>query len=381
MMDQLPEDIILRILSRLPVISLMQSILVCRAWRSLIQHPLLATKHFSHMVNKGTSTFIFQSNRPELSYRLCFVDFSDHNEGNVIFKKLPDSYKSRYLVDSCNGLLCMRDSQGLYICNPFTRRYLELPKLIDYPMAVGHIGFGFHQTTNEYKVIKIISRRPLLRRRYRNLGATSMSVFSTEVHVLTIGDPAWRNLGTIPYDFSWPTPKAMVKGRLHWLSRPNRQTTASLVVSFDLATEQIQEVPKPDCCGLDKCLHQLMVLRGCLSAGAYHENEQLEIWVMKQYGAKESWSKEFTIGAYLPRTVQQRNLIFGLHRRARLPNSYVRVLCILETGEILLEYRNRAIVVYDPQHETFKEVTFPEMSHWFKIVMQVGCLNWIDTPL
>lgn len=75
---------------------------------------------------------------------------------------------------------------------------------------------------------------------------------------------------------------------------------ASLLISFDLATEQFQEVPKRDCCGLDRCLHNLMVLRGCLSASASHDNKQLEVWVMKEYGVKESWIKEFTIGTCFP---------------------------------------------------------------------------------
>ncbi|OMO75813.1 hypothetical protein COLO4_25854 [Corchorus olitorius] len=317
MMDRLPEDIILGILSKLPVISLIQSTLVCRAWQNLIQDPLLATKHFSNMVNKGAPTFIFQSNRPESSYQLFFVDFSPHSQGKVILKKLPYSSMSWYLVDSCNGLLCMRDFRGIYICNPFTRRYLELPKLTNNPMEAGHIGFSFHQAANEYKVLQIVFRRSLIIRR-RNVA--TYDLVESEVHVLTIGNPAWRNLGTIPYDFTRPMLKAMVNGKLHCLTKPNRQLTASLLVSFDLETEQFQEVPKPDCCGLDKCLHQLMVLRGCLSAGAYHENEQLEIWVMKQYGVKESWIKEYTIGTYWPRTMLQMDLFHYNNSRARFPN-------------------------------------------------------------
>ncbi|XVE72502.1 hypothetical protein DITRI_Ditri11bG0044400 [Diplodiscus trichospermus] len=372
MMEQLPQEIILRIMSRLPVTSLVQSMLVCRAWRSLIQDPLLVSNHFSQMADRGPS-FIFQSNRPTSSYQLFFIDFSDiHSEGKVMFKELPNSSMSMYLVDSCNGLLCMRDSRGIYIYNPFTRFHLELPKLINYPAEVGHIAFGFHRTTEKYKVIQIAFRRKLIRRGNLTDVAASTLVKS-QVHVVTIGDPAWRNIGTLPYDLTRPTAKALVNGRLHWLSKPNKYTTASLLVSFDLATEQFQEVPKPDCCGSDRCFHHLMVLGGCLSAGAYHDKEKLEIWVMKEYGTKESWIKIFTL--------QQNDLLQFNYARARSPNSSVRVLSILKNGEILLEYRNRLLVLYDPQQETFNELRFPEMTHWYKIVFQVGSLNWIDTPI
>ncbi|XVF31859.1 hypothetical protein REPUB_Repub17cG0030600 [Reevesia pubescens] len=307
--------------------------------------------------------------------------FSDiHREGKVMFKKLPNSSMSMFLVDSCNGLLCMRDTRGIYIYNPFARLHLDIPKLINYPAEVGHIAFGFHPTTNKYKVIQIVLRRQLIRRGGL-IDVSASTLIQSLVHVLTIGDPAWRNIGMLPYDLTRPTPKALVKGRLHWLSKPNKYTTASLLISFDLETEQFQKLSKPDCCGLDRCFHDLMVLRGCLSAGAYHDNEQWEIWIMKEYGMKESWIKEFTIGAYLPQTLQQNDLLHFNNARARFPNSSVRVLSFLKNGKILLEYRNRVVVLYDPQHGTFEELTFPEMPHWFKIVVQVGTLNWIDTPI
>ncbi|MFQ6633820.1 hypothetical protein Gotur_011529 [Gossypium turneri] len=380
MMEKLPQEIILGILSRLPPTSLLQSMLVCRAWRRLIRDPLLVATHFSHMADKDGPSFIFQSNRPSSSYQLFFIDFSDfHSQGKVMFKKLPD-LMSIYLVDSCNGLLCMRDARWIYICNPFTRVYLQLPKLVNYPAQVGHIAFGFHQTTKQYKVIQVVYLRQLVLLGGRIDVATSTLVQS-QVHVLTIGDPSWRHIGTLPYDLTRPMPKALVNGRLHWLSRPNNDTTASILISFDLETEQFQEVAKPDCCGSNRCFHHLMVLRGFLSAGAYHDNDELEVWVMKEYGIKESWIKEFTIGNHLPPTLQQNDLLHFNMAKARFPNSSVRVLCILRNDEILLEYLNRVVVVFDPRHGTFKELTFDAMPHWYKIVVHVGSLNWIHIPV
>ncbi|XVE72504.1 hypothetical protein DITRI_Ditri11bG0044600 [Diplodiscus trichospermus] len=374
MMEGLPQEVILHILSRLPLTSLLKSKLVCRAWRSLIQDPLLIRKHSLHMAEVDNDpSFILQSNRP-IPDQLHFIDFSDHSEGQVISKKLPSSAMLMCLVDSCNGLLCMHDtSRSIYICNPFTRLYIELPKLIKYPAQVGHMGFGFTPSTKEYKVIQIVFRRKWRR---GDLNAATSALIESEVQILTIGSPAWRNLGMIPYRLIWPTPKAMVNGRLHWLSKPNR--FATLLISFDLETEQFQEVPKPDCCGSDRCFHHLMVLRGCLSAGAYHDNEQLEIWVMKEYGMKQSWIKELTIGTYLPQILQQQEKR-AFNSRHHFPNSFVQVLCILRSGEILLKYKSRALFLYHPGQGTFKEYTFPDMPNWFKIIVHVGSLNWLDS--
>ena len=62
MIERLPQEI-LGILSSLPIISLVQSKLVYRAWRSLIQDPLLVSQHLSHMANNDPS-FILQSYWP-----------------------------------------------------------------------------------------------------------------------------------------------------------------------------------------------------------------------------------------------------------------------------------------------------------------------------
>ncbi|XVF71787.1 hypothetical protein PTKIN_Ptkin12aG0067100 [Pterospermum kingtungense] len=269
----------------------------------------------------------------------------------------------------------MRVSREIHIYNPFTQVSLELPKLDFFT----HL-FGFDTTTNKYKVIRIVVRRQLIRSGSLTDVAAS-SVKQSLVHVITIGDPSWRDIGTLPYDLIRATPKALVNGRLHWLSKPDMNATASLLISFDLATEQFPEVPKPDFRKTDRCFRHLMVLRGSLSIGAYHANEQLEIWVMKEYDMKESWIKEFTVGTYLPQTLQQNDLLHFNNAWSRFPNWDIRPLCILKNGEILLEYRGSALVLYDPLHGAFKELTFPEMPHWYTVVVHIGCLNWIDAPI
>ncbi|KAK8588546.1 hypothetical protein V6N12_022975 [Hibiscus sabdariffa] len=379
MMDRLPREVIVHILSRLPLTSLLSSKLVCKAWRSLIQDPFLITKHLSYLAEVGNDpSFILQSNWPIPDQR-HFLDFFDHSEGKVISKKLPTSTTPMNLVDSCNGLLCMYDitCRNVYICNPFTRQSfsIDLPKLVDHPSKVGRLGFGFHQTTNEYKVIRIVFRRKL-KRNHPNEDPSTL--IQSEVQILTVGTPSWRDLKTIPYRFKLSASNALVNGRFHWLSKPNKYNMASLLISFDLETEQFQKVPKPDCCGSDMCLRFLSVVRGCLSAGAFHENDgRLEIWVMKEYGVKESWIKEYSIGTYLPPTLTRQETRHFAYSRIN-PNLYVQVLCVLRSGEILLEYQRRALVVYNPQSETFKEITFPEMpTHWFKTIIHVGSLNWL----
>ncbi|KAK8694271.1 hypothetical protein V6N13_071825 [Hibiscus sabdariffa] len=109
-------------------------------------------------------------------------------------------------------------------------------------------------------------------------------------------------------------------------------------MSFGIATEKFKEVPKLDCIGSDRKFHELVVLRGCLSVVSFgDEIEELEIWIRKEY-----WGKEFSIGIYIPKTLQAND---GLNNSSFfLPRKFMRVLCMMRSGEILFKYRNKAVV-------------------------------------
>ncbi|KAE8687928.1 hypothetical protein F3Y22_tig00111005pilonHSYRG00009 [Hibiscus syriacus] len=344
MMDRLPREVIVNILSKLPLTSLLNSKLVCRAWRTLIQDPFLISKH-SDEADGNDPSFILESNWPIPGQRF-FIDFSDHGEGKVISKKLPGFHTSMHL--------------GL-------RR---APQTGQSSHAGGAFGFRF---SSEHETIQG--------------GPDSGSTKIAEKNSLcSIGgsdsnhrDPLLEKSRDRTLSFYPSISKAFVNGRLHWLTRPNKYTKASLLISFDLETEQFREVPKADCCcASDRCFRQLTVVRGSLSAGAFHgDDERFEIWVMKEYGVKESWIKEFSIGTHLPPTLMAQREI--RHLRYSNPNLLVRVLCVLKSGEILLEYLSSALVLYDPQYGTFKEFRFLEMPSCFKIVIHVGSLSWLHS--
>ncbi|KAK6259537.1 F-box domain - like 10 [Theobroma cacao] len=362
-MECLPQDVVLDILSRLPITSLVQSKSVCRSWRSIIQGSLLANKHLSHMSDYDPG-IIFQSHWPSQN-QYYFVDFAAYPEGNKILKKISFSTKHANLVGSCNGLLCFCNAAQIHICNPLTKDSIELPKLLKGPGEVGILGFGFSPTTKEYKLIEIVYQR-------KRPGVWShvavSNPFQAEVRILTLGGSRWRSLGMVPYRFIRQPSQVMVSGRLHWRSQLGKYNIDNQLISFDLAAETFQEVSKPDCRSFNRGFYELINLQGHLSAAASNASGGLEIWVMKEYNIKESWIKEFSIGGYLPKELQR------INARIHSPRSVFRAICRFRSGEILLEHRSKALVLYDPVHETFKDLTFEGAPNWFKMVVHVGSL-------
>ncbi|KAK8674287.1 hypothetical protein V6N13_112581 [Hibiscus sabdariffa] len=384
-METLPNEIIVDILSRLPITSLVQFKFVCRRWRALAQDPVLADMLLSLKADGNDDPCLILHGDFPIRNLLYFLDLSVHNQDKEKVKRLYVPFQATMpefdVVGSCNGLLCLSDSlynDALYVHNPFTMDFMELPKSRQYPDQELVFGFGFHPKTKEYKVVKIVYYRNTSNYSY---GRARRTVYpQSDVQIFTLGTSSWRSLGKVSYQFVRRPSEALVCGRLHWVSRPRRYHPARRIISFDLADEQFREVPKPDCGGLNKCNFHLSVLRGRLAVAVYGNYGKLEIWVLKCYNEKESWAKEFTIGAYMPKCLK---LNLDRHRPMKIwknngsNGKVVRVLCLLENGEVLLEYKNRVLVSYDPKKGKFRDLVFQGIPNWFQTVVHTGSLNWL----
>ncbi|KAK0595301.1 hypothetical protein LWI29_005422 [Acer saccharum] len=384
MIEYLPREVVLDILSRLPVTSLLHSKLVCKAWHNLVQDPLLVCMQFSHAI-EHEPCLIFHCDYP-IQNQLFSLELSALSKDVQRVNKIRVPVLPEFeVLGSCKGLLCLRDSSAkdiVYVYNPFTRDYIELPKSTKLLHHNPVFGFGFNQTTSQYKVVKAVYQKLPFRRCGLHHYYGGLISLQAEVQILTLGSPAWRNLEKLPYHLHQGPSQVSVCGRLHWRSWPLQFRSCCLIISFDLEDEQFREVPKPDCDGLDRPNFHLLDLGGCLSAAIYDTYGQFEIWIMKEYNVKESWIKEFNIGNHVPRSLEEMdwNSAAQPFRDSKLyrKSSFVRILCLLKNGDILLSYKGRALVTYDRKDGTFKDLTFPGLPSWFEAVVHEGSLQWID---
>jgi|UniRef100_A0A2N9EZZ9 F-box interacting protein len=381
-METLPGDIILNILSGLPISSLVQFRCVCKSWRLLAKDPEVVNMHSSRMFEKNPC-LIFHCDYA-IRNQLYFVEFPDSNDKIEKVKKFQVPFWSAMpefdVVGTCNGLLCLSDSlfnDALYLYNPFTRNYQELPKSMQYANQEVVFGFGFHPITKEYKVVKIVYFKNTAGRGNRRPFRINHQY--SEVQIFTVGRSVWRSLGKADYHLvQWPT-QVLVNGRLHWVTWPTRTNRIRSMVSFDLADEQFQEVPRPaDGYSLSRSNYHLLVIGGCLSAAVYCHYGKLEIWVMEEYGVMESWVLKYHIGNYVPKGFQKEmDISFKISRFAPR-GRFVRVIGVLNNGEILLEYKSRALVSYNPKTKKSRDLIFPGIPKWFRAIVHHGSLNWID---
>ncbi|GFS33686.1 hypothetical protein Acr_00g0030040 [Actinidia rufa] len=192
---------------------------------------------------------------------------------------------------------------------------------------------------------------------------------TVEAEICALGEGLWRRIERVPTSIRNLSFNAFLNGSIHWLSFGNGRPEygspfRDFIYCFDFGTERFQTVPGPsEFSSVQKILSNHMhvgVLRGCLSICDQFEGDHAAIWVMKDYGVKESWSRDFVI---LKRTVASEPLI-----------DYYEPIRILGNGKILILLNGEELLLYDPEMECYEDVHFCGITSKFHGISYVPSL-------
>jgi|UniRef100_A0A2N9I8J2 F-box interacting protein len=284
-MSSLPDEVILEILSRLPVKPLLCFRCVSKPWLALIDSPQFIKLHLKQSLKTTTNLSLILGD----GY-LYSSDFDSLDTAIELDHPLKTPHYETEIVGSCNGLLCLSNKkEDVALWNPSTRKYRKLPvttlefapdgyDFCQYTVS----GFGYDETSDDYKVVRSV----------RLYLADNLSSGS---EVYSLKNDSWRRLPDYPYNLRYLRAFAMlVSGALHWLVTSKAESDrTNLILAFDLGVEEYRLVPRPDFSDKD-CHMNVGVLGGCLTIYGSNYINRLDVWVMKDYGVKESWTKLFT---------------------------------------------------------------------------------------
>ncbi|KAK2440012.1 F-box/kelch-repeat protein [Trifolium repens] len=324
-----PDDLVIDVLSCLPVKSVIRFSCLSKLYNSLVSEPSFVKKQLIRSSRNVDLTHVYATDDRSATFTVFRL-----LENPPVINNLPhDPYyqltdkNCHYIVGSCNGLLCLYGSSytnrktWLRIWNPATRTISEklesgCDELIGIPI---NMTFGYDYLRGTYKVVYFVPN-------------------SSNVRVFSLNDNIWRNTQDSPEEA--PHDYAMdlvhLSGSVNWLAIRHYPAPAYncnnitieqfMIISFDMGTETHARLSLPQ--GFKEVPYyepNLRVLKNCLCFSHDFKRTHFLVWQMKEFGVKESWIQLFKIDYHNLQMDDHFNLVFHL-----LP------LCLSEKSDTLL---------------------------------------------
>ncbi|XP_055814316.1 F-box/kelch-repeat protein At3g23880-like [Solanum dulcamara] len=351
----LPTELINEILVRLPVKSLVKFRLVSKTWLRLISSSDFVKTHINISANnKAYHRLMLGFDRPENNLKGCSVSslLYDHVTRAIDLDYPPKkSHQTIKIVGSVNGLICVAiEEKDLFIWNPSIRKLTKLPAYRT--DCFFSYGFGYDELHDDYKVVGIT-------RSARHIDSPS-----DVSKIYSLNNNSWSCLDDFQTGIPFMKSGMFVNGKLHWAIATNRFSSYYDnwgIIFVDLADGRWGEIEKP-CCGERNSVFMpcLSVLGTDLSMFCSRLCSHLDLWVMKEYGVKESWTKMFTI--------KYPDDLVG-HSMVCPP------FCMLIEGEILCRIGS-IFMIYNPNDDSMRFRKVTNCNHLVEAKNYIESLVW-----
>lgn len=329
----LPEPIVEEILSRLSVKPLLRFKSVCKSWCSRISsrgfiktHLEISSKDKSLSRHRLVAAF-----REGTTFRECSLQslFSVEEQTRYFPLQNPvNDFQRLIIVGSCNGLICLLvDGSQFLFWNPSTRESKKLP---DYEEQgfVSKYGFGFDESSGDYKVYATFGGHDY----YKGIGK-----------VYSLKNNSWGrswlfdDFSTYDYATDKLVDGKLVGGRLHW-SRDGGLNSRWNILYLDFNKESLGFVDQPNSVSVEVGFHLTIgVFEGCLCMLCDYPRNRVDVWIWKDYGVEDSWTKWITIPY---------GCIPWHQPHLSIP------LWVSQDGDVLFT-DNRSLVIYHQSHHWF----------------------------
>ncbi|XWS23752.1 hypothetical protein CRYUN_Cryun28dG0042200 [Craigia yunnanensis] len=307
----IPLDIVYRILSQLSVKALLRFKSVSKEWCSLINYPYFIKLHLrqSMETNRNNLNIVFKERASGklLSVGFDYVNLDNPRELNHPLKRQPgegldNEYDYTQVVGSCNGLLCLIKEDQIYrtimLWNISTGDYkvlpdqpVELPRAWSTVQQLTFYGFGYDLINDDYKLVRIV----------QEIDSSRIPPLISEVKVYSLKTNTWRRPSEeIPnyyfHNNCWRTAGTFFYGTLHWLGIKERiWECPSSIIAFDVGTEKYHQIELLDNMQRGTYNMNLGALQGCFCMIATCWDYKVKVWMMKDYGVKESWTMLYSL--------------------------------------------------------------------------------------
>ncbi|OMO91946.1 hypothetical protein CCACVL1_06944 [Corchorus capsularis] len=185
-------------------------------------------------------------------------------------------------------------SSTFVLWNPCVRKYITIPKSDLIPPQSRWVccGFGFDSRTNDYKILRVSIKE---------------SDEYIEAHIYSLKQDSWKSLPAPKFSIKSDDPMVFVNGVVHWISyrKAENDVFESVVMGFHMGDEVFNMIrlPEAECFNYDNNLGEvyLTMYPEASSIAVMHKDDfsgQCHVWVMKEYGVEETWTKLLSFGKW-----------------------------------------------------------------------------------
>ncbi|PRQ60157.1 putative F-box domain-containing protein [Rosa chinensis] len=320
--NYLPEDMIVEILHRVPPKPLVRFSTVSKRWHSII----CADPQFKKSYVK------LASEKQTLRRRLLFSPRTfPYQVGALDLETLSPSFGVRNvscpfnklfgyrfdLLGSCNGLVCvafvdpvrsilivrqplLRSVRNLYIWNPSNGFFQKLDDpgfshQTDAYSTVVYSALGHLSATDDYKIF--VATGSIIEEGRNICSRWEMR----KVNIFSLRCKLWKRI-ELPSYLSLQGRGTLCNESLHWMLYPSESRDID-IVAFDLAKEEFsRQIPLPDSLmqGRGGFVELGVYSAGCLCVMSSSSKDSIDLWVMTEYGVRDSWTKLFNFRITYP---------------------------------------------------------------------------------
>ncbi|KAI9120038.1 hypothetical protein K1719_009007 [Acacia pycnantha] len=250
-----------------------------------------------------------------------------------------DDFKGTEVIGVSNGLICLASNMPFkfILWDPTIRKYVWLPLKMDWEdLRLSIVGFGFDCSSNNFKIINIISC----------LSIYNWTEEIDSVWVFSYTTWSWKCLTDVSILHSCSIyrgkPNVYFNGIIHWIAH-NREINCGVILTFDLSREIFGQILLPEDarrhCRLNSVATtgDLLLFTQLSLLQNEYDNEfsdcRFDTWTMKQYGNHESWTKTSSL-------------------MMKIEMGPEHVLGARKNGDLILEMEEGQIYRYNPASPT-----------------------------
>ncbi|XP_051152001.1 F-box/kelch-repeat protein At3g06240-like [Andrographis paniculata] len=313
---KLPEDLVLEILSRLPVKSLVRFRSVCTSWNhSIVKDFMFVSRHYKNVLLKQRDLETLLISRRDDGTNRRVISLLENDDGNgdntttLVNQEPPTSFLNDIfghvrLIGPCNGIICLYGyTDHIALWNPSIHDFKILPRShvlrpLHARIRGGDLGIGFDPTTCDLKVMQIL------------FCITSDNHLTYHVEIYSSRTNTWKiyqhNIpGNIMYYNIW---SMVYKDETFcWWAQDddnNNNNNSEIILSFNMRNEVFRKTPLPlniqDLGGQDRTTRAILPLKESIALLVYNlkdSDKVFDIWVANQVGiGRDDWTRLPSVG-------------------------------------------------------------------------------------